>query len=129
MAEVIKLTNKYIDASNVYDSNQSKTLDDIIAYRLAPGAKRSSWSDSWDNYKSLVEYCRHSSGLYGSAYMKSALDGITSTWYFYLYIPHRIGSDIGDNSNYGVLFMTPFWSTSIYMIKYSSGGNIAVRTI
>lgn len=29
MAEVIKLTNKYIDASNVYDSNQSKTQSEL----------------------------------------------------------------------------------------------------
>lgn len=128
MAEVIKLTDKYIDASNVYDSSQSRTVNDILSYRLTPGARRSGWDDRWDNYKSLMEYCRHTSGLYGSAYMQNALDGIASTWYWYLFIPHRIGSDIIDNSDYGVLFMTPFWATSIYMIKYSNA-NYTVRTI
>ena len=146
MAEVINLNDKYIDASSIYDVNKTRTqqqfnydidnhlssLDssvyDLSSYRIAPGCKWSGWNDGWDNYKSLMEFCRHKSGLYGSAYFKNALDNVPATWFFFISIPHRIGSDQGDNSDYNLLLIIPFWSTEIYRISYSCG-TYTVRSI
>ena len=58
-----------------------------------------------------------------TAYTKNNVT-IPATWYNYIWIPHRWGSEEQDNSNYGTLIlmeMTSFTGSN-YIIHYSNGG-------
>ena len=72
----------------------------------------------------------YSSGILGSINLSSAYtkDSITipSSWYNYIYVPHRTGGNGGaaqsDNHNYGTMIITGMTSDNgIYKIRYNSG--------
>lgn len=131
MAEVIKLTDKYIDTSGVYDTNLSKTQQQFNTDANFAISRRMYAIGQADgkNYKELIQnYCKYSSGVYGSISFTEACDGISTSWHWFLYVPHRYGTNESDNYQYGMLFLQPFWASSFYIVRYTSGGTYNVRT-
>lgn len=137
MAEVIKLTDKYIDTTSIYDRTQKQTQSALntsflnsLDYRMYA---RGQASQSFSTYKELIQTdCRYSRGVYGSVSFSSTTgsDNVSSGWHWFLYVPHRNGGTGGDNSQYGVLFLVPFWGTSYYLhvVKYTSGNSYSVKS-
>ena len=76
----------------------------------------------------LIDALSKGCGAMGSvqittAYTKNNVT-IPATWYNYIYIPHRWGSQEGDNSQYGTLIlmeMTSFGGCN-YIVHWSNGG-------
>ena len=91
-----------------------------------PGAKQARANTIED----LINELRYTNGQIGSVQINTAytLNNITIStgWYNYSYIPHRMGGiddgANGDNTNYGTLMLAPMsFSSSIYVLRYSSG--------
>ena len=70
---------------------------------------------------------RYGHGQCGSVYL-SASNGVPSSWYWYIYIPHRSGGNSSDNMDYGVLLLFDFWSSTFYIARYANG-TINVRAV
>lgn len=70
---------------------------------------------------------RHGHGQCGSVYLSES-NGVPTSWYWYIYIPHRNGGDSDDNADYGLLLLFNFWSNTFYIARYTNG-TINVRSI
>lgn len=77
----------------------------------------------------LFDKLRYGHGQCGSVYLSSS-NGLSQSWYWYIYIPHRDGGNVSgsDNMQYGVLILIDFWSNAFYIARYTNG-TINVRSI
>lgn len=75
----------------------------------------------------LFDKLRYGHGQCGSVYL-SASNGLSTNWYWYIYIPHRNGGNTGDNYQYGALILISFWTSTFYIARYTTG-TINVRTV
>lgn len=75
----------------------------------------------------LFDKLRYGHGQCGSVYLSSS-NGLSQSWYWYIYIPHRDGGSGSDNMQYGVLILIDFWSNAFYIARYTNG-TINVRSI
>lgn len=75
----------------------------------------------------LFDKLRYGHGQCGSVYL-TASNGLSESWYWYIYVPHRNGGNEGDNMDYGLLMLFIFWGNSFFIARYSNG-TINVRSI
>lgn len=97
---------------NIYGETQAKMY--------VPGC----WTSSGCTVAQLINSIKNLNGAYGSFYNSTTLGSLPgSTWYNYIWIPHRHGGGEGDNSNYGTLIITPMTTNSTYLwiVHYITG--------
>lgn len=121
MAKYIGLDGVNLSGGDVYNTTFECPLNNaMIAGDFSPADGRAA---------TLINAVRYKGACCGSAYLHSE-SKISSGWYCFIWIPHRMGGQGGgDNMDYGVLLLYPMTFTSSYgcVIRYSNG-NLTYQT-